>query len=661
MNAAISPPSDESRGRFIGLLVDVGWIGFVWASLLVALDTWSAYARMPGSSPVASLAGFAVFGAGALLSVLWPLGYVRALLRQWATSSAPRRAFIGALDGALIAYLVCVLEKYVTISQRTVLVVGALLVVGTAVAFAIAPHFPRLRILACAALTVVALVLESRLPLRENRWVHLGLDLIAAGGFVGLLTPWLSVVPRWAKYGACATGVVLVLSAPAIVRGSMATRAILYGPSTHGRVHTAALGPWFDPPPTTANWSGFIPCSGKHRPGCGGFAANAPSTLTGAAKGADILLLSIDAMRWDHAHAMRGLFKEMGPHVTFSRAVSPAPRTAHSFGSVLRGRPLRQVPFARGGRHSGVAEHATKTLGSVFNANGYRAFNAPTHHYLSKSERISRGFLQLIPPSFRDRFKGPVFRRIPLKHATAQLLGAARDTQGPMLGWVHAMDTHAPYTWKDGSGPESPKGQRHAARNVDKTLARFVRDFRAARQGRPLIIVVFGDHGEEFKEHGGRYHSATIYAEQVRVMFAISAPGLNAQRIDAPVSTTAIAATLFDLVGVPRPCTFTVPSLLSCIERGESCPQIAVSELVPFHSTNELLAGYTGPRYRLLYDRKHEITRLFDSSSDPYEQRDAAHRKGAELTKMELAAREWDNQFCVESTPAERVQSSPTK
>ena len=40
------------------------------------------------------------------------------------------------------------------------------------------------------------------------------------------------------------------------------------------------------------------------------------------------------------------------------------------------------------------------------------------------------------------------------------------------------------------------------------------------------------DHGEEFGEHGGRYHGTTVYDEQVRVPLVVVGPGVRAgQRV----------------------------------------------------------------------------------------------------------------------------------
>ncbi len=51
---------------------------------------------------------------------------------------------------------------------------------------------------------------------------------------------------------------------------------------------------------------------------------------------------------------------------------------------------------------------------------------------------------------------------------------------------------------------------------------------RCARRGRRRSVIVTADHGEEFGDHGGRYHGTTVYEEQVRVPLVVNAPGLVA-------------------------------------------------------------------------------------------------------------------------------------
>jgi arylsulfatase A-like enzyme len=57
------------------------------------------------------------------------------------------------------------------------------------------------------------------------------------------------------------------------------------------------------------------------------------------------------------------------------------------------------------------------------------------------------------------------------------------------------------------------------------------------------VVIVTADHGEEFGEHGGRYHGTTVYEEQVRVPLVMNAPGLL-----APRRVTRARASLVDLL-----------------------------------------------------------------------------------------------------------------
>lgn len=65
------------------------------------------------------------------------------------------------------------------------------------------------------------------------------------------------------------------------------------------------------------------------------------------------------------------------------------------------------------------------------------------------------------------------------------------------------------------------------------------------------IIVVTADHGEEFQEHGGRFHNRTCYEESTRVPLIVRVPGIPAQRIDAPVALVDVVPALLELVGAP--------------------------------------------------------------------------------------------------------------
>lgn len=67
------------------------------------------------------------------------------------------------------------------------------------------------------------------------------------------------------------------------------------------------------------------------------------------------------------------------------------------------------------------------------------------------------------------------------------------------------------------------------------------------------IVVLTGDHGEEFMEKGRWGHNSDFVEEQVRTPFVIRVPGRTPQRIDRLTSHLDIPATLMPFLGVKNP------------------------------------------------------------------------------------------------------------
>jgi arylsulfatase A-like enzyme len=218
-------------------------------------------------------------------------------------------------------------------------------------------------------------------------------------------------------------------------------------------------------------------------------------------------------------------------------------------------------------------------------------------------------------------------------------LRVARETPGPLLLWLHLMEPHQPYYWAPGrAGPNGHDAFLRSVRYSDGLVAGVLRDLRAARR-RPLVVAVYGDHGEEFGEHGGEFHGSSVHAEQVRVALLLAAPGLPAARPAAPVSLAALPATILDLLGRPVPASMTEPSLAAALAGEAPFPQVAASEMSSAYCT---AVGYTSERWRLVRDPVHDVDRLYDLVRDPYERRDLAASRPRDLAAMRRLARQWD-------------------
>ena len=117
---------------------------------------------------------------------------------------------------------------------------------------------------------------------------------------------------------------------------------------------------------------------------------------------------------------------------------------------------------------------------------------------------------------------------------------------------MHLFGPHEPYE----AHADHPFGDRDVDRYdseiaaADSTVGDIVDHVRALRPG--AVTIVTADHGEEFSEHGGRYHGTTVYEEQVRVPLVVSAPGLlSAHRVQSVAQTIDLLPTILSALSIP--------------------------------------------------------------------------------------------------------------
>jgi len=141
----------------------------------------------------------------------------------------------------------------------------------------------------------------------------------------------------------------------------------------------------------------------------------------------------------------------------------------------------------------------------------------------------------------------------------------------PLFLYLHVLDPHHPYTPPALSTrsiyPDFEKSEpgkilpgRHDVppiasairrydgeiRHTDDALGNFLTALADRNQLDTAIIVVVGDHGEEFGDHGSYYHGRTLYEEQLRVPMVIKLPGLGGEgnRVDGLASISDVLPTV---------------------------------------------------------------------------------------------------------------------
>lgn len=153
------------------------------------------------------------------------------------------------------------------------------------------------------------------------------------------------------------------------------------------------------------------------------------------------------------------------------------------------------------------------------------------------------------------------------------------------------------------------------------------------------LIVIFGDHGEEFQEHGSVHHTRTLYEEVLRVPLLVKLPGGRPDdvrpRIDERVRLIDIAPTILEVAGLEPSLDMEGLSLLSSLKnRGDDRDVFAHTIR---HGANRM-ALLTGDwKFIFTYARGRESVELFDLAGDPLEQTSTA------LFQPDLAKRLWQD------------------
>jgi arylsulfatase A-like enzyme/HEAT repeat protein len=349
-------------------------------------------------------------------------------------------------------------------------------------------------------------------------------------------------------------------------------------------------------------------------------------------RGRDVLLVTIDALRADHLGAY-GYRRATTPNidrlaargVVFERAYTATPHTSYAVTSLMTGKYMRPLLQQDMGLDS-------DTWAGLLRTYGYRtaAFYPPAVFFIDspRFEKFQKSALDFeyrwVEFAEGDQRVGQVER---------YLAEAPRERQ--LFAWVHLFGPHEPYE----AHAAHPFGDRDIDRYdsevalSDATFERIRAAFVAARPR--AVVIVTADHGEEFGEHGGRYHGTSVYEEQVRVPLVIAAPdAITPRRVAEPVELIDLLPTLLSGLDIPRP-----PRL-----RGRDLGPLIAGRAGPgkgfaYSETDEHALLAEGS-LRLICARRIGACQLFDLATDPGELRDLAASRASDRDAMRKRLRE---------------------
>jgi len=343
--------------------------------------------------------------------------------------------------------------------------------------------------------------------------------------------------------------------------------------------------------------------------------------------GHSFLLVTIDALRADHVGAY-GYGRPTTPAIdelaktgfVFEATYAATPHTSYSLTSLFTGKYMRPLLLQGAGEDSDLLPRILQTY-------GYKtaAFYPPAVFFVNRER-----FQAFDQARLGFEYGWVEFAEGPRRVQQVQDYLDAAEPERPLFVWVHLFGPHEPY--ESGSvdfGPNDLDRYDSEIRSADDTVASLVSAFRGARPSG--VVIVSADHGEEFGEHGGRYHGTTVYEEQVRVPLIWNGPGLPKGRHALPVQTVDIMPTVLSSLRIPVP-----PRV-----RGRDLTRLFSSEISDKMAPQGFAAAETETwtmlaegQSRLLCARDTGACQLFSLDRDPGQKQDISQERPEEFARL---------------------------
>ncbi len=289
----------------------------------------------------------------------------------------------------------------------------------------------------------------------------------------------------------------------------------------------------------------------------------------------NVLLITLDTTRADRL-GCSGYAAARTPNldglaesgVRFENAYSPVPLTLPAHCTILSG----LYPLAHKVRNNGnySLPGQVATLAEMLGRRGYQTSAFVSSFVLDSRFGLDRGF-----SVYDDDFASGGAKTYQSERNAAAVFASfsrwlAGRSPGRFFSWVHFFDPHAPYD------PPEPFRTRFAGNLYDGEIAymdHYIGEIIALLKEKNLLentmVVVAGDHGEAFGEHGEFGHQVFCYEENLRVPLIISARGRLPEnmRLRQTACLTDILPTILEFLQAPLPTSLQGQSLLPAMRK----------------------------------------------------------------------------------------------
>jgi len=383
----------------------------------------------------------------------------------------------------------------------------------------------------------------------------------------------------------------------------------------------------------------------------------------GASSHPNILLISIDSLRADRL-GVYGNTRDTSPTidrlategVRFANAISPTSWTLPAHATLLSGLDQRHHQVINVGSH--IAGEID-LLAEKFARAGYETIGLYSGPFLDPAYGFAQGFDEYVScmSEATAKSEGPAAwtsshsDQTNPKVESSFLAWLSRKGERPFFAFVHMWDVHYDYIPPPRYAAMFDVGYKGKLdgrdivrrgfplnatpsdvefllslydaeiRYTDDTLGHLIDALRERGLLENTAIVVTADHGEEFKDHGGKGHQHTLYEELIHVPLILWQPGRvpRGKVIEQPVSLTDVAPTILAIAGLEVPPGLDGQNLLPVLRGKVARFGTIISELyLPTLPVLTIASARAGSEKVILHP-KGEKWEAYDLSADPRE------------------------------------------
>jgi arylsulfatase A-like enzyme len=373
-------------------------------------------------------------------------------------------------------------------------------------------------------------------------------------------------------------------------------------------------------------------------------APRSPAPQPEASKPLNVLVLSVDCLRADMPWS--GYDRPIAPNLTqlaqqstvYTNAYSVSSYTAQSVAAMLSGR-LASTLYRSGVFFTSYTK-ANLFFPEVLGPKQVRTMGWFGHMYFGRGKGLEQGFdvWELVPGITFDAQTDNHVTSPKMLELGLKILGNPENTGQQFFAWAHFGDPHDVYI----KHAEAPDFGNKTRDKYDSEV--WFTDFHIGKlldwaKQQPFwantAVIITGDHGEAFGEHGQYRHAFEIWENLVRVPLIVYVPGAKPQRIEQRRSHLDLAPTIMDLLGQPPLAQFVGRSFLPEV-LGKAAPETRepiVLELTEDSNNPQRRAIISGD-YKLLVRGRGAAYFLYDLKNDPGESKNIASEQPEALAKM---------------------------